>query len=52
MRFWVFFFVVAAMLAATQASAKPEEIEFSDLVDPLAIVFDDPYQRHGVPFAE
>ena len=47
MRFWVFFFVVAAMMAATQASAKPEEIGFSDLVDPLAIVFDDPYRDMG-----
>jgi hypothetical protein len=47
MRFWVFFFVVAAMLVATQASAKPEEIGFSDLVDPLAIVFDDPYRDMG-----
>ena len=47
MRFWVFVFVVAAMLAATQASAKPEVIEFSDLVDPLAIVFDDPYRDMG-----
>jgi len=47
MRFWVFVFVVAAMLAATQASAKPEEIGFSDLVDPLAIVFDDPYRDMG-----
>ena len=47
MRFWVFVFVVAAMLAATQVSAKPEEIGFSDLVDPLAIVFDDPYRDMG-----
>jgi hypothetical protein len=39
--------VVAAMLAATQASAKPEEIGFSDLVDPLAVVFDDPYRDMG-----
>ena len=47
MRFWAFVFVVAAMLAATQASAKPEVIEFSDLVDPLAVVFDDPYRDMG-----
>ena len=47
MRFWVFFFVVAAMSAATQASAQPEKIGFSDLVDPLAIVFDDPYRDMG-----
>jgi hypothetical protein len=47
MRFGGFFFVVAAMLAATQASAKPEEIGFSDLVDPLAVVFDDPYRDMG-----
>ncbi|MFD2231325.1 DUF3299 domain-containing protein [Alkalimarinus sediminis] len=38
---------VTAMLAATQASAKPEAIEFSDLVDPLAVVFDDPYRDMG-----
>ncbi|WP_169307171.1 DUF3299 domain-containing protein [Ferrimonas sediminicola] len=38
---------VTAMLAATQASAKPEAIEFSDLVDPLAVVFDDPYKDMG-----
>ncbi len=47
MRFWVFVLVVAAMLAATQASAEPEAIEFSDLVDPLAVVFDDPYRDMG-----
>ena len=47
MRFWVFVFVVVAMLAATQVSAKPEEIGFSDLVDPLAVVFDDPYRDMG-----
>ena len=47
MRFWAFVFVVAAMLAATQASAEPEAIEFSDLVDPLAVVFDDPYRDMG-----
>jgi hypothetical protein len=47
MRFWVVVSVVAAMLAATQASAKPEVIEFSDLVDPLAVVFDDPYRDMG-----
>ena len=35
------------MLVATQASAKPEVIEFSDLVDPLAVVFDDPYRDMG-----
>ena len=40
-------FFVAAMLVATQASAKPEAIEFSDLVDPLAVVFDDPYKDMG-----
>ena len=38
---------VAAMLAATQASAKPEAIDFADLVDPLAVVFDDPYRDMG-----
>ena len=46
MRFLASVFV-AALLAATQASAKPEAIEFSDLVDPLAIVFDDPYRDMG-----
>jgi len=35
------------MLAATQASAKQEAIEFSDLVDPSALVFDDPYRDMG-----
>ena len=40
-------FFVAAMLVATQASAKPEVIGFSDLVDPLAIVFEDPYRDMG-----
>ena len=38
---------LAALLAATQASEKPEAIEFSDLVDPLAVVFDDPYRDMG-----
>ena len=47
MRFLGFVFAVAAMLAATQASAKPEKIGFSDLVDPLAVVFDDPYRDMG-----
>ena len=47
MRFWAFVLGVAAMLAATQASAKPEVIEFSDLVNPLAVVFDDPYRDMG-----
>ncbi len=28
---------VAAVLAATQALAEPEAIEFSDLADPLAV---------------
>jgi len=46
MRFLTSVFV-AAMLAATQASAEPEAIEFSDLVDPLAVVFDDPYRDMG-----
>ena len=38
---------VATLLVATPASAEPEAIEFSDLVDPLAIVFDDPYRDMG-----
>jgi hypothetical protein len=40
--------VVAAMLAATPASADPEAIEFSDLADPLAMAFHDPYEDMGV----
>jgi len=40
-------FCAAAMMAAAQASAKPEVIGFSDLVDPLAVVFDDPYRDMG-----
>ena len=47
MRFLGFVFAVAAMLAATKASAAPEEIGFSDLADPLAVVFDDPYRDMG-----
>ena len=47
MRFLGFVCAVAAMLAATQASAEPEAIGFSDLVDPLAVVFDDPYRDMG-----
>ena len=47
MRFLGFVFAVAAMLAATKASAASEEIEFSDLADPLAVVFDDPYRDMG-----
>ena len=46
MRFLASVFV-AALLVATHASAKPEAIEFSDLVDPLAVVFDDPYRDMG-----
>ncbi len=40
-------FVVATMLAATNSSSVPEEIGFSDLADPLAVVFDDPYRDMG-----
>ena len=47
MRFLGFVFAVAAMLAATNLSAAPQEIEFSDLADPLAVVFDDPYRDMG-----
>ena len=47
MRFLTSVFV-AAMLVATQAQAEPESIEFSDLVDPLAVAFDDPYAAMGV----
>ena len=39
---------VAALLAATQASAEPEAIEFSDLADPFAVAFEDPYAAMGV----
>jgi hypothetical protein len=45
---FLFSVFVAAILAATQASAAPEAIEFSDLADPLAVVFDDPYKDMGV----
>ncbi|MDA7746637.1 DUF3299 domain-containing protein [Psychromonas sp.] len=38
---------VATLLVAIPASAEPEVIEFSDLVDPFAIVFDDPYRDMG-----
>ena len=47
MRFLGFVFAVAAMLAATKPSAAQEEIGFSDLADPLAVVFDDPYRDMG-----
>ena len=46
MRFLTSVFV-AAILAATQASAEPEEIGFSDHVDPQAVVFDDPNRDMG-----
>ena len=36
MRFLTSVFV-AAILAATQATAEPEAVEFSDLADPLAV---------------
>jgi hypothetical protein len=48
MRYLVSAFV-AAFLASTQVWAKPEAIEFADLVDPLASVFDDPYRDMGLP---
>jgi len=47
MRFLTFVFV-AALLATTQASAEPEAIEFSDLADPFAVAFEDPYAAMGV----
>jgi len=40
--------LVAALLAATQSWAEPEAIEFSDLADPFAAAFDDPYAAMGV----
>ena len=41
--------LVAAILAATQALAgPPQSIVFSDLADPLAAAFDDPYKNMGV----
>lgn len=39
--------VVAAFLAATPAAAEPERIAFSDLADPLAMMFNDPYRDMG-----
>jgi hypothetical protein len=39
--------LVAALLAATQSWAEPEAIEFSDLADPFAIAFEDPYRDMG-----
>lgn len=39
---------VAALLATTQASAEPEVVEFSDLADPFAVAFEDPYVTMGV----
>jgi len=47
MRFLGFVFAVAVMLAATKSSAAPQAIGFSDLADPLAVVFDDPYRDMG-----
>ena len=47
MRFLTSVFV-AAILAATQATAEPEAVEFSDLADPLAVAFEDPYAAMGV----
>ncbi|MDF2233162.1 DUF3299 domain-containing protein [Albimonas sp. CAU 1670] len=47
MRFLISAFV-AAVLAATPAVADPEAIEFSDLPDPLAMAFDDPYADMGL----
>ncbi|RHW75681.1 DUF3299 domain-containing protein [Colwellia sp. RSH04] len=46
MRFLASVFV-ATLLVVTSASAEPEAIEFFDQVDPLAIVFDDPYRDMG-----
>lgn len=47
MRFFISLFVVA-LLAATQASAEPEAIKLSDLADPAAMSFDDPYKDMGL----
>ena len=47
MRFLGFVIAVAAMMAATKSSSAQEEIGFSDLADPLAVVFDDPYRDMG-----
>ncbi|MFV7769459.1 DUF3299 domain-containing protein [Shewanella marisflavi] len=38
---------VAALLAATQASAEAKAIAFADLVDPQATVFEDPFKDMG-----
>jgi hypothetical protein len=46
MRFLTSVFV-AAILAATQATAEPEAVEFADLADPLAVAFEDPYATMG-----
>ena len=35
-------------MVATQATAEPEAIEFSDLADPFAVAFEDPYVAMGV----
>ena len=34
-------------MATTQAAAEPELIELSDLADPAAMSFDDPYKDMG-----
>ena len=47
MRFLTSVFV-AAILAATQASAEPKAVELSDLADPFAVAFEDPYAAMGV----
>ena len=46
MRFLTSVFV-AVLLVATQASAEPEAVEFSDLADPFAVAFEDPYAAMG-----
>lgn len=40
--------LVAASLVSTQARAEPKAIELSDLGDPSAMAFDDPYAAMGV----
>ena len=47
MRFLTSVFV-AALLAATQATAESEAVEFSDLADPFAVAIEDPYVAMGV----
>ena len=46
MRFLISVLLVVSM-ATMEASAEPEAIGFSDLADPAAMAFDDPYKDMG-----